>query len=90
MQKLEYISDRSSFLGTGPIWMFRLFPVMAMVSLVLAMFVFKPALHENAHEFCLGFALGVLIAFSLVSFQVKSVDMKNAPQPSGAEPLRIT
>ena len=90
MQKLEYVSDRPSILGTGPIWMFRLFPVLTMVLLALALLVFKPEQHADAHAFCLGAALGIMISFSIVCFQLRSVEMKDIDQPSDVHRLPIT
>ena len=90
MSQLVWNSPGKSYLGTGPIWMFRLFPVLTMVLLALARLVFPPSTHAKAHGFCLGAALGVMISFSLVCFQVKSVDLKDSPQPSDVEHLSIT
>lgn len=88
MAMLQWESKEEPFVN--PIWMFRIFPPAATVLVLLAMVVLKPETHADAHAFCLGMAAGLLISFSVVCFQIRSVDMKDTKQPSDVERLPIT
>jgi len=88
MAKLQWESKEEPFVN--PIWMFRLFPPVITVLVLLALLVLKPETHANAHAFCLGMAAGLLISFSVVCLQIRSVDMKDNRQPSDVERLPIT
>jgi len=57
----------------------RALVIVVIVLLALGEFVIKAA---PLRDMCLGGALGLMVGVFFVSFQVKSVEFKNGPQPS--------
>ena len=60
------------------LWLLRGAPVVACLLLAAALYLEA----GQVHAFLVGATLGILIASVLVTFQIKSVRLKDTPQPS--------
>jgi hypothetical protein len=58
-----------------------------MILIALAMFALKSS---PGHDFCLGAALGLLISYTVVAFQIKRVDLQDTQQPSDVTRYPLT
>ena len=58
----------------SPIWSVRLLPAVALVAILLGMSVWRTG---NAHEMCLGFAVGQLVGAVICSFSIRGVVVKD-------------
>jgi hypothetical protein len=66
----------------NPIWAVRGLPGLATILVGLAQFVLKAS---PLHDMCLGGALGLLISSVVFSFSVKTVVLKDKPQPADVD-----
>ena len=71
----------------NPVWAVCGLPGAAAILVGLAEFVVKAA---PMHDMCLGGALGLLISFCAFSFGIKTVVLKNTPQPSDVNRYSLT
>jgi hypothetical protein len=71
-----------------PIWALRVLPTTCVIALVLAQTVF--AHNPRWQHGLIGFATGLLIGLVLIGLGTKALIMKDAPQPSDVQDLRIT
>jgi hypothetical protein len=71
-----------------PIWALRVLPAGCLFALVLAQTAF--AHNPNWHDALIGFATGLLIALVVIGFGAKALIMKDTPQPSDVQDLRVT
>jgi hypothetical protein len=81
------MSNPASQPPLNPIWAVRGLPGAAMILVALAQFVLKTS---PWHDMCLGGALGLLISTVVFSFEIKTVVLKNKPQPSDVNRYSVT
>jgi hypothetical protein len=71
----------------SPVWLLRVFTIVSIVPLLLALFVFTTG---GRHDFCIGLSVGTLIGLLVQTFAISNVDLRNAPRPSEVQDVRIT
>jgi hypothetical protein len=81
-------SDNPSETFVHPIWLFRVVPSLCLAALILAQTV--AAHRPQWHDLLVGFATGLLVTLCVVGFSAKAIVMKDSPQTSDVQDLRIT
>jgi hypothetical protein len=71
----------------NPLWFLRIFPIVALVCLFLALFVWKSG---GTHFFCIGLAAGTLVGVIAQAFTISRVELNQDPQRSDVDNLSIT
>lgn len=69
------------------LWIVRGFSLAVLVTLLLAMFVFKTGVR---HEFCLGLAVGMLIGLIAQLFAIRNVEQNDTTRPTDVDHLSVT
>ncbi len=71
-----------------PIWALRVIPAVSLLALILAQTLFTH--NPNWHDALIGFATGLLLVLVVIGFGARAIIMKDTPQPSDVQDLRIT
>lgn len=90
MTSRDSLSSQEPLLN--PIWILRVAPILVTVLLMIAFATsnFPRFQHETIHGLCLGLATGMMIPLTVFITSIKSVTMKNTPQPSDVQSYRLT
>lgn len=81
----QYEANTNDLLS--PVWTLRIAPLYILISLILAMFVFRSG---NVHDALLGTCAGMLIPLTFVAFQVTGITMKRDQTRSDVQDLHVT
>ena len=66
----------------------RLMPALALIALVLAQTLLRH--NDTWHDFCIGFATGILIAYVITSFGISGIQWKTPKTRSDVETFSLT
>ncbi len=70
----------TTFQNRKPIYFLRIAPIACAVILILALTVFKDG---SGPSFCMGLVVGILVGVAVTAFQIRSIEIVDADQPTG-------